>query len=865
MTHEPNLRQEQQQTLSGDHGTTSVIKAIETPKKPLKLSSSIGLSSYSRSELNNQNRLQNSQSSGISKSDANDLEQVGRVARVHYEELSRWLYKGLNSSARLASRLTHLQSTDSSADGGEGMTFTLRGIKPVKNFQHYLAHGSEILRRRHPEFLEPDVGSPPLPDSYQKNQAYQPMPGPSKANPGPRSMANSNKPGGIVANDIIVPDKSTLVVDTNDAYDDQSLVSEQIDSNSSVRPPPTGSSERSDIIGQAAANSRRTGSLSSIRYISNNAKDNSIKNSNQDQPRGASRGPDYGRGASSDYERRISLMQSKIFNLEKELNEALAKQQSAPNVDFRKLQELEEEVSVWREFKQLEAALEDERQQKVKDAEKFDQEIQKLRRQISELNEKSNSNRQNLNFSSEQSQRLKAEVTELLDELRQMQRKQDDMIADKEVDQEIIRDLEEEVISQKKRYEAAKTELRNLKTNVNDEVISAMRVVINAVANLDEDVQQFELNSSSNSANSALSLEDQEKLEALKDRINSTLSNLITASKNHVVSFGLSPISLLDAAASHLSFSLIELVKLVGMRAATAAEIELSQNYRLHQPRYDDNDYDSDDERGGGMLNSKGGGSGSKFGPMNNSPKPLRVNKSRSREDLRSKKVGHDENSSATANTPGKYPNQGGNIINKFDEMSNASDLRDSASGSSTTNPDKVFDSPPRKAVANGVLKDPITIGRSAIDNSLRSQRDYGRNDKINGFGAGLTKAEEADREQLKVCNSFIVGHIQTLLSSIRSGATDGGLNSNLSDNLTQIITTVSSIVAITEDRLGSKTIESDRILKELSDNCNRLSEMLESSERNRKLDGGTGGFNKQTKQAMAAASFGVAKALKEL
>ncbi|KAI8452982.1 hypothetical protein BY996DRAFT_2947872 [Phakopsora pachyrhizi] len=535
-------------------------------------------------------------------------------------------------------------------------------------------------------------------------------------------------------------------------------------------------------------------------------------------------------------------MQSKIFNLEKELNEALAKQQSAPNVDFRKLQELEEEVSVWREryekqrekFKQLEAALEDERQQKVKDAEKFDQEIQKLRRQISELNEKSNSNRQNLNFSSEQSQRLKAEVTELLDELRQMQRKQDDMIADKEVDQEIIRDLEEEVISQKKRYEAAKTELRNLKTlhsprlfipnerlplsengavvdihfttftssidellragraNVNDEVISAMRVVINAVANLDEDVQQFELNSSSNSANSALSLEDQEKLEALKDRINSTLSNLITASKNHVVSFGLSPISLLDAAASHLSFSLIELVKLVGMRAATAAEIELSQNYRLHQPRYDDNDYDSDDERGGGMLNSKGGGSGSKFGPMNNSPKPLRVNKSRSREDLRSKKVGHDENSFLDSSNlskgglrgdrqpltqspgsryngrgyndrePGKYPNQGGNIINKFDEMrspsgfdgSNASDLRDSASGSSTTNPDKVFDSPPRKAVANGVLKDPITIGRSAIDNSLRSQRDYGRNDKINGFGAGLTKAEEADREQLKVCNS---------------------------------------------------------------------------------------------------------------
>ncbi|KAI8452981.1 hypothetical protein BY996DRAFT_7188433 [Phakopsora pachyrhizi] len=70
------------------------------PTPPKSDSQSVGLSSYSRSELNNQNRLQNSQSSGISKSDANDLEQVGRVARVHYEELSRWLYKGLNSSAR---------------------------------------------------------------------------------------------------------------------------------------------------------------------------------------------------------------------------------------------------------------------------------------------------------------------------------------------------------------------------------------------------------------------------------------------------------------------------------------------------------------------------------------------------------------------------------------------------------------------------------------------------------------------------------------------------------------------------------------------------------------------------------------------
>lgn len=98
-----------------------------------------------------------------------------------------------------------------------------------------------------------------------------------------------------------------------------------------------------------------------------------------------------------------------------------------------------------------------------------------------------------------------------------------------------------------------------------------------------------------------------------------------------------------------------------------------------------------------------------------------------------------------------------------------------------------------------------------------------------------------------------IVAYIQSLLSSIRTGAQGGP---PLSDTLTQIITIVSSIVAFTDDSIPQRP-ESDKILRELTDNCNRLSEMqgLASSSN----------FDKQSKQAMAAASFGVAKALKEL
>lgn len=113
------------------------------------------------------------------------------------------------------------------------------------------------------------------------------------------------------------------------------------------------------------------------------------------------------------------------------------------------------------------------------------------------------------------------------------------------------------------------------RTNGNDDVINAMRTVIAAVGAIDEDVQQFEANSS---VRNPMPMEDRDRLEGIKARINATLSNLITATKNHVVSLGLSPISLLDAASSHLSFSMIELVKLVGMRKADALEIERYEN-----------------------------------------------------------------------------------------------------------------------------------------------------------------------------------------------------------------------------------------------------------------------------------------------
>lgn len=105
----------------------------------------------------------------------------------------------------------------------------------------------------------------------------------------------------------------------------------------------------------------------------------------------------------------------------------------------------------------------------------------------------------------------------------------------------------------------------------------------------------------------------------------------------------------------------------------------------------------------------------------------------------------------------------------------------------------------------------------------------------------------------------LIVHSIQALLSAIRSGASSSDLN----DSLNQIVTIVSSIVAISQQALPATDAEADAVLQDLTSHCDRLNDM-----QNAAVYGNGNGqpvFTKQTKQAMAAASFGVAKSLKQL
>lgn len=60
----------------------------------------------------------------------------------------------------------------------------------------------------------------------------------------------------------------------------------------------------------------------------------------------------------------------------------------------------------------------------------------------------------------------------------------------------------------------------------------------------------------------------------LKARVTGTANSLITATKQHASASGLSPVALLDAAASNLTAAVVELVKAVGVRPSSASELQ---------------------------------------------------------------------------------------------------------------------------------------------------------------------------------------------------------------------------------------------------------------------------------------------------
>lgn len=209
---------------------------------------------------------------------------------------------------------------------------------------------------------------------------------------------------------------------------------------------------------------------------------------------------------------------------------------------------------------------------------------------------------------------VRREAASFLKEMRAMsERSAENWEREEKLSREVNR-LEEEVKEWKTRYIRAKTQLRHMRTssvglgNVRptvsrehelmsptgmvkdmhvtkfqtsiDEllrvartaepgtVLDQMKTVVAAVRHITQDLER---------ATSGGGAEQQQLTPAqrkAKSRVSATANNLITASKNYASSGGLSPVSLLDAAASHLTTAVIELLRLVKIRPTPAEELE---------------------------------------------------------------------------------------------------------------------------------------------------------------------------------------------------------------------------------------------------------------------------------------------------
>ena len=92
---------------------------------------------------------------------------------------------------------------------------------------------------------------------------------------------------------------------------------------------------------------------------------------------------------------------------------------------------------------------------------------------------------------------------------------------------------------------------------------------------------------------------------------------------------------------------------------------------------------------------------------------------------------------------------------------------------------------------------------------------------------------------------------IQNVLSGVRSATPSPSMN----EDLTQIITIVSSIVAVCKDSLPpASAVNGGAILRELSEHANKLSEVQNLRE-----------VTKESRQIMAKSSFAIANAMKGL
>lgn len=125
------------------------------------------------------------------------------------------------------------------------------------------------------------------------------------------------------------------------------------------------------------------------------------------------------------------------------------------------------------------------------------------------------------------------------------------------------------------RFQNSIDELLSAVRRDDNEVLEVMTEVVKGTRAILDDLKRY----------GNRTIEDDPKVRKLTSRLSATANNLITATKNHVSSQGLSPVSLVDAAASHLTNTVIDLVKVVKMRPNSGTTTSVRTDEDAHSDR----------------------------------------------------------------------------------------------------------------------------------------------------------------------------------------------------------------------------------------------------------------------------------------
>ncbi|KAJ9099935.1 hypothetical protein QFC21_003940 [Naganishia friedmannii] len=524
---------------------------------------------------------------------------------------------------------------------------------------------------------------------------------------------------------------------------------------------------------------------------------------------------------------------------------------------------------------------------------------------------------------------LRNELEVLMEELSSLAVRNEELLSDKEEDAAIIRRLQGESQEYKRRWEATKTDLRNLKAtqdhmpasadgNIADihvtqfqnaidsllqaarssqpsSVLSSMKEVVVAISEISEDVRAFEREPNFHV--------DSSKLENLKHQSSSTLNNLMAAARSHATSSGLLPISLIDAAAGHVSVNVVELIKLLKIRKTVKPSISSASVGRRSF-----SDMSEARRRSSGVIK-----------PAERTPSLAASEEA----DLSDHRDSRSEDGllgphHAMAHTEQYPPGSHGLIHGNLSKLSpNTSPQRQMRSGSAVSftssigkhsdafdlerkgssagfKPNNVHsatsnDYQQRQQARDDDYADPVETVVPVAQPGPSSEQDhlppgFVRAPALDNSSAGTEFSETSDstpavvetapssfahhappREEwesvkpyLSQQSSALVNAIQQLLAEIRSGnnpATSTNNNSRLSEHLSQVIAISSSIVDVSANAMPEHhRDEGQPLLDDMMNSTERLSEHQNSVD-----------FSKNVRQAIASAAFGMAKSLRAL